>query len=147
MNIKEQLEKVWAKDYINQLPDFIKERGFVYSHNDSEKDILVTGINPSFRQGADLISYGFNFQETLKGTNWDNYWGPLKRILIDVDNNINLKERTAYLDIFYFREKDQKKLRNEILKNSNGIEFLVDQLLITQHLIEEIIKPKLFLPG
>ena len=143
MNIKEQLDKVWAKDYINQLPDFVKERGFVYSINNSEKDILVTGINPSFRQDTDdLNSYGFDFQKTLKETKWDNYWGLLKRILIDADNNIDLKDRTAYLDIFYFREKEQKKLRNGILKKSNGIEFLVDQLVITQHSIEEIIKPK-----
>ncbi|MCG6191400.1 hypothetical protein [Maribellus maritimus] len=145
MNIREELDKIWTKDYINSLPKFVAERGFVYSKNDKEKDILITGINPSFRQGADLISYDFDFGKTLNETKWDNYWGPLKKIVFDCDNGIDLKNRTSYIDIFYFREKEQKQLKNGILKNTRGIEFLVDQLNITQYIIEEIIKPKVII--
>lgn len=145
MNIKEQLEKVWTKDYIEYLPEFVKERGFLYSLNDSQKNILITGINPSFRSDAVAGSGHFDFRETLSETKWDNYWGPLKKILFDADINIDLREQTAYLDIFYFREKEQKKLRNEILLETKGVQFLADQLYITQHTVEEIIKPRLII--
>lgn len=145
MNIKEELEKIWTNKYINCIPEYIADRGFVYSINDKEKDILITGINPSFRQDADLKSYGFDFEETLNETKWDNYWGPLKKLVFDVENGIDLKDKTSYLDIFYFREKEQLRLKKEILKNSIGIEFLVDQLKVTQYIIEEIVKPKLII--
>jgi hypothetical protein len=145
MNIKDELDKIWAKDYICDLPKFIGERGYVYSSNDQEKDILITGINPSFRDGACLFSYNFDVEKTLNETKWDNYWGPLKRIVYDLENGVDLRNRTSYLDIFYFREKLQSKLRNYILKNESGKDFLIDQLKITQHVIEQVIKPKLII--
>lgn len=145
MNIREELDKIWTKDYIDSLPKFVAERRFVYSINDKEKDILITGINPSFRHGEDLISHGFCFEEILNEPKWDNYWGPLKKLVFDFNNGIDLKDKTAYLDIFYFREKEQKKLKNGIIKNTRGIEFLVDQLKITQFIIEKIIKPKVII--
>lgn len=68
MNIKEELEKIWSQDYINELPFFVKERGYVFSINDIQRDILITGINPSFRDGEKNNSFGFDFQETLQNT-------------------------------------------------------------------------------
>ncbi|AUC84799.1 hypothetical protein CW731_05600 [Polaribacter sp. ALD11] len=145
MNTKEKLNNLWSKDFINQLPNFIKERGFVFSENNSQKDILITGINPSFRKDAELGNFGFDFQLTLKEEKYDNYWNPLKKIVFDPENSIDLREKSAYLDIFYFREKEQNKLKKEILKNNNGIRFLVEQLKITQQTIENDIKPKLII--
>ncbi|MEZ4918463.1 MAG: hypothetical protein R2792_05095 [Saprospiraceae bacterium] len=145
MNIFEQLNKIWSKDYINDMPGFVKERGFVCSKNDSKMDLLITGINPSFREGENPESFCFDFHETMKETKYDNYWGPLRKILVDAENEIDLRSRTAYLDIFYFREKMQGQIRNGILKRPKGIEFLMDQLIVTQKLIEEIIKPKVII--
>lgn len=145
MNTKEKLNNLWNKDFINQLPDFIKERGFVFSENNSQKEILITGINPSFRKDADLGNFSFDFQKTLKEEKYDNYWSPLKKIVYDPENLIDLREKSAYLDIFYFREKEQNKLKKEILKNNKGIQFLVEQLKITQQTIENVIKPKLII--
>ncbi|WCC46231.1 hypothetical protein [Tenacibaculum finnmarkense] len=145
MNTKEKLNNLWSKDFINQLPNFIKERGFVFSENNSQKDILITGINPSFRKDAELGNFGFDFQLTLKEEKYDNYWNPLKKIVFDPENSIDLRDKSAYLDIFYFREKEQNKLKKEILKNNNGIRFLVEQLKITQQTIENDIKPKLII--
>ena len=65
MNIRERLNSIWEQDYINQLPEFVRRRGFVYSINNSGKDILITGINPSFREDADFNSYGFDFQNSF----------------------------------------------------------------------------------
>ncbi|MFY8187114.1 MAG: hypothetical protein ACOVLC_04065 [Flavobacterium sp.] len=145
MNIKRQLIDLWESDYINNLPIFIKERGFVLSENFDQKDILITGINPSFRKDADNGYYSFDFQDTLKEEKYDNYWGPIKKMLIDKEETIDLRNKTAYLDIFYFREKNQIRLKKEILNNHLGIKFLVDQLTITQLTIENIIKPKLII--
>jgi hypothetical protein len=144
MNIKDELEKIWSQDYINELPLFIKERGYVFSINDIQRDFLITGINPSFREGEQKISFGFDFQETLRKAEWDNYWGSLKKMVYD-QNNFDLRERTAYLDIFYFREKNQKILKDEILKRNCGISFIIDQLRVTQKTIEEIIQPKVII--
>jgi len=108
MNIREQLSTIWTREYINQLPSFIKERGFVYSINDTEKDILITGINPSFIDNDDLNSFGFDFQVTLKEKKWNNYWGPIKKIVIDDEKNIDLSNRSAYLDIFILEKKSRK---------------------------------------
>lgn len=145
MNAREKLNSIWEQDYINQLPEFVRKRGFVYSINNSGKDILITGINPSFREDADFNSYGFDFQNTLKDEKWDNYWSPLKKLVYDTENNIDLRNECAYLDIFFFREKEQKQLKNGILKSSSGIRFLADQLKITQQIIEDIIKPKVII--
>ncbi len=110
MNIEQRLLKIWNNDYINSLPSFIKDREFCYSKNESQKDILITGINPSFRDGTDKIGYfGFDIQETFEGK-YDNYWGPLTKMVYDSQAKINLKSITAYLDIFYFRERKQTVL-------------------------------------
>lgn len=145
MNTNEELDKIWSQDYINEMPSFIKERGYVFSINDTQRDLLITGINPSFREYEDGgESFGFDFQKELKLTKWDNYWGPLKKMVFE-PNIIDLRERTAYLDIFYFRERNQKILKDDILKRNCGISFIIDQLRLTQKTIEEIIQPKVII--
>ncbi|HEY4539124.1 MAG TPA: hypothetical protein VIG94_03815 [Faecalibacter sp.] len=143
--MKEKLEKIWTKDYINSLPIIIKERGFNYSINEESKDILITGINPSFRIGAENGNSYFDFRLIAKDERYDTYWSSLKKIVYDKDLNINYLSRTAYLDIFYFRETDQNFLRNNILRNSKGLDFIIDQIKLTQEIIESIIKPKLII--
>lgn len=144
MNTNKELDKIWSQDYVNEMPSFVKERGYVYSINDIQRDFLITGINPSFRDGEKKISFGFDFQETLRKAEWDNYWGPLKKMVYD-PSSFDLRERTAYLDIFYFRERNQKILKDEILKRNCGISFIIDQLRVTQKTIEEIIQPKVII--
>jgi hypothetical protein len=66
-------------------------------------------------------------------------------MVFDEDNNIDFRKKTGYLDILYFREKNQLTLKKDILPNPNGIQFIADQLNLTQHLIEEVIKPKIII--
>lgn len=144
MNIEDVLKKIWAQNYIFELPDFIHKRGYCYSKNNSQKDILITGINPSFREGSENFgSFGFDIQDEFKNNKHDNYWGPLKKMVYDESQEIDLRPKTSYLDIFYFREKKQKVLKNELLPNKRGLKFLAEQLNLTQHIIEDVIKPKL----
>lgn len=143
--MKEQLELIWAKDYINTLPINIKERGFNYSINEESKDILITGINPSFRVGANKGNCNFDFRLIAQDTNHDTYWSSLKKIVYNKEANIDYLSRTAYLDIFYFRETDQNFLRSQILKNPKGLEFIVAQIKLTQEIIENVIRPKVII--
>jgi len=81
--MKQKLEQIWSQDYLNTLPPSIKERGFNYSVNDAQKDILITGINPSFRDGASLGNCNFDFQHILLDNGYDRYWSSLKKIIHD----------------------------------------------------------------
>lgn len=144
MNIEDVLKKIWAENYIFELPDFIHKRGYCYSKNNSQKDLLITGINPSFREGSENFgSFGFDIQDEFKNNKYDNYWGPIKKMVYDEIQEIDLRPKTSYLDVFYFREKNQKVLKNELLPNKYGLKFLAEQLNLTQHIIEDVIKPKL----
>ena len=145
MNTQVTLEKMWSQNYIAKLPNWVKERGFCFSENDMAKNVLITGFNPSFRS-TDVINFqSFNFKHILEDPKWDNYWGSLKKIIYDPLSNIDLRSQTAYLDIFYFRERTQILFKNEILKSKEGIHFAVEQLKLTQYIVENIIKPKIII--
>ena len=143
MNTQEKLIEIWERDYIVSLPALIKERGFDYSENTEQKDILITGINPSFNPHESINKHS-NFSDILyKRVSNSRYWQPIIKMIYA--DKIDLREQTAYSDLFYFREKQQVFLKNFILKKPNGIRFVIDQLNITQHIIEEIIKPKVII--
>ncbi len=145
MNINERLLEIWSQDYINTLPALIKDRGFDYSENDKQKDILITGFNPSF-DPKETESKSTNFNNILNTEKPDtHYWYPIRKMLFDEESNIDLRPNAAYLDLFYFREQEQTFLTKHILKNKNGIPFVVDQMNLTQHIIEDVIKPKLII--
>ncbi|MGL5980807.1 MAG: hypothetical protein ACRCZY_08045 [Phocaeicola sp.] len=143
MRIYERLSEIWSQDYINTLPILIRDRGFCYSENKMQKDILITGINPSFNdEESGNISFSFNdiiFDRVPKS----RYWSPIKKMIYDI--GIDLRDETAYLDIFYFREKEQAFLRKYILTNPNGIQFIAEQIYLTQQIIEKVIKPKIII--
>lgn len=143
MDYYSKLYSIWGNEIINGLPAFVKDRRFVFCENENQKDILITGINPSFNEKAPPQEPKYLFEESINAKH--NYWSSLKRILISVENNISLIDQCAYTDLFYFRERDQAKLRHEIIKSPIGLNFLAAQLNITQHVIENKIKPKLIL--
>jgi hypothetical protein len=67
-------------------------------------------------------------------------------MLVDEEKGINLIGRVDYLDIFHFREQNQKFLTTDIVKKqSDGIDFIRRELNLTQHIIEENIQPQLIL--
>jgi hypothetical protein len=141
MLIEKRLTEIWASDYINTLPALVKDRGFCYSANTAQKEILITGINPSFRKNETEGNKGFDGCQMFFIETYDNYVAPMQKMLSD--GNIDLRQQAAYLDLFYFREEDQKIWREKILPTQGGIPFAVDQLNLTQHIIEDIVKPKL----
>ncbi len=132
----ELLKKTWQKHAAIDN-DVLGATGYVYCENEKQKDILITGINPSLRKDDNSNSYGYKFEDAS-----GIYWNPIKKILKSESNKLDYTHQAAYTDLFYFRRTDQKDLTKRILKHPDGISFLVDQLRITQQTIEEIIKPK-----
>ena len=142
MNTEKRLSEIWNEDYINSLPSLVKDRGYMFADNE-QKDILITGFNPSFREGEPNGVFHGSISEIWYKEKYDNYWGPIKKMINDED--VDLRDQTDYLDIFYFREQEQRFLNDKILGSTNGIKFVVDQLNLTMHIIEEIVKPKLLI--
>ena len=142
MNTANRLAEIWSEDYINTLPAVVKDRGYMFADN-VQKDILITGFNPSFRDGEPIGVCHGPITIIWYDEKYDNYWGPIKKMLCN--DNIDLRGQADYLDIFYFREQDQRFLNDKILSSPNGIRFVVDQLNLTMHIIEEIVKPKLLI--
>lgn len=139
-NIEERLAQVWQK-YAGIDEDVLRSRKYIYCNNLMQKDILVTGINPSFNpRDKDVTTY--EFQDIVDNDKPAYYWTLIKEMLRSESDKIDYTQQTAYLDLFYFKETRQDYLRKSILKNPLGVQFLVDQLRITQQVIEEIIKPK-----
>ena len=50
--IDNRIKEIWNKDY--SLPKWVKDRGYVYA-DPIKADVLITGINPSFRESTEDI--------------------------------------------------------------------------------------------
>ena len=138
-----RIKEIWNSPYMNELPSWVRDRRYRYA-NPIKADLLITGINPSFRPQIDNEKLPDEYRHGPARANffltkYDNYWGPLSKMIDD-----ELKERFDYLDIFHFWERDQNKLRKEILsRGESGIQFIADELNLTQHIIEDMIQPRL----
>jgi hypothetical protein len=156
-DISNAIEQIWNSENINQLAKdmpWLKSRGYIFA-TPSRSDLLITGINPSFKENSENDPKGrggsatvhFQLETWLKENKrrWDPYFGPLRKMLVDEQNDINLMERFDYLDIFHYKYKQQAILTQKILKSAEGISFIADELNLTQHIIEDVIKPKLIL--
>ncbi len=65
MDYYSKLNSIWEDENINGLPYFVKDRRFVYCENENQKDILITGINPSFSEKAPPQNPNFTFRRQL----------------------------------------------------------------------------------
>jgi len=142
MNTAKRLAEIWSEEYIETLPAVVKDRGYMFADN-VQKDILITGFNPSYREGEPIGALHGPIENIWQDEKHDNYWSPIKKMLNDAE--IDLRSKADYLDIFYFREQEQCFLNDKILSVPNGIKFIVDQLNLTMHIIEEVVKPKLLI--
>ena len=100
METLKRLFEIWHSDYMDALPSAIKDRGYSFADN-VKRDILITGFNPSFRDGDRQGIIHGPAANLWKDEKWDNYVGPIKKMI--VDDSVDLREKTDYLDIFYFR--------------------------------------------
>lgn len=128
-----QLNRIWNNpDYKNDpfLSAYINKG---YSFPEIEKaEMLFIGLNPGGREEKGN-SCSYNLQEAIK--DHPNFYGRYDILAKQIGAS------WTFTDMFYFKETDSKVL-DKFLKQPLGIQFLVEQLIITQQIIEEI-KPKI----
>jgi len=139
MDIQKRLSEIWASDYIANFHTQVKERGFYNKENTRQADLLFAGFNPSYHQDEPANSK-FDFLRFLVNGTFDKDFASIKNMI----EGLHLNTKTAYQDLFYFREK-QSFLQEQILPNPNGIRFMAEQLNLTQHILEEVLVPKLII--
>ena len=54
MDTGKRLAEIWNESYISSLPSLVKDRGYMYADN-VQRDVLITGFNPSFRDGEAVL--------------------------------------------------------------------------------------------
>src|ERR1035437_5849283 len=140
---KKRLEEIW-KNYIGKFKDSpeikkLIDYGFVHSIVDSKKNILFTGINPSYngdpRKPDSFEAHDFDVHEAVTG--YKKYYKKFQ----DIANHCGIGKEWTYLDLFYFRATKQRNI-DMLLKNGTSLKFLCEQLILTQEIIEQL-NPKL----
>lgn len=124
-----QLNLIWNNPLYkanNFLQTYIN-RGYAFPEI-KYADILFIGLNPAGKEEKGN-SFSYNIEQAVKDL--PNFYGRYNQLA----NQIGVS--WTYTDIFYFKETDSKIL-DRFFKQPLGIQFLVDQLKITQQLIEEI---------
>lgn len=147
-----QLKRIWdntSSPFYKSLHNCeLGKRGYWFPVNPSPVEVLITGINPSFREEESLTQNPIPIKDIIDNPGYDTYWTPAKRIIFEDRKDrpgygIDYRDKSAFMDLFYFREKNQKCIGGTILcwPNKSGVPFLTDQLRVSQERIE-LLKPK-----
>ncbi len=116
----------------DQALNCILDRGFVSSLPNMNAEILICGINPSDNGKR---PENFHFQ-ALKNA-------PYFTTIHDIVSDCKDQNAIDYLDLFCFRNTNQYDIW-QFAKNPVGLKYIVDHLMLTQEIIEEI-NPKVLL--
>lgn len=133
---KNNLENIFSNyknEFQNEELSEIVSRGFVFSELKADTDILICGINPSFRKSeCNNGSYSFRYACTTD----DRYFNKFHLLFKRYEEEFSIN----YIDLFYQRHTAQVDLY-KFYKEIRGIDFLSDQLKLTQQIVETV-KPK-----
>ncbi len=138
--LEEQLKSLFEiSNYKENSPLYeIILRGYVYSKIENHKKVLFVGINPSYINGAKPYDHtSYEIQDVVK-----LYPKHYKKFQ-NMADNCGFGADWTYLDMFYFRETNQNTI-DSILNETNGVDFLVNQLQITFTQLEAL-KPDLII--
>lgn len=128
--LKSRYDALWGKySGVNE----IMGRGYSAEMTISQKDILIIGFNPSFDNKPGNVLYPL--PPETKG-----YWGSVNKMLLSATTN--LRSNAEYIDLFAFRETHQPVGTKEVIQNSALFPYVVEQVSLTQEIIENTIKPK-----
>ena len=124
----EKIEKIFNFKSNNEEVNRILSRGFCYSEFQSKK-LLFVGINPSYLPDAKIESHHYCVEDALK--EYKKYFGKFEELA----KGTKYENDWTYIDLFFFRETEQKKIQNLL---NNDIDFIVNQLRLTNEIINEI---------
>ncbi len=127
-NHKEELDKLWGDIKYRNIS--VVERGYDCVKTIVQESLLFIGINPSFDEARDSkVSF---FYPSKNGH-------PFFKKLHEVADKTELE--VAHLDLLFHRETEQKQIVN-ILGETNGLEFIWQQLQVSKNILE-LSKPKI----
>lgn len=144
MELQRQIAKVWETYQDNEyLPSFIIDRKFGFYVDIEQKDILVLGLAPFFHSKSVLKPTKYNmFYHIGDESRMNSYQREINKLLFDRVLGIDLLTDTTYFDLFFFRDQFQDSSIDQLLDILDGRMFLIDQLEISQRILEEVVKPK-----
>jgi hypothetical protein len=136
-NMNDELNHLFSK-YHNQFNsqhlNEIVNREYVYSKLNQNANILICGINPSYRVKEDnpnAYEFDFNDEKVKKDPYFKKFHDKTKGI------------QTNYIDLLRQRHTSQSDI-GLFMKEEKGLQFIIDQLKVSQNAIENL-KPKLIL--
>lgn len=146
-DISDAYQTIWTKyanSEFNQSinSDKLLDRGFVFQHDEDENecDLLFVGINPAFSSSdspwRDSYSRPLETDEEVRP-----YFKPFVNVSKELREEYHWRGQWTHIDIFAFRETDQKRIERDLLRSEDGIQFLYEQLMIARKRILHI-KPK-----
>lgn len=135
--LNDKLKGIWKKyklvePFKNVDLQGVIKRSYCYAEPEQTGKIMVVGFNPSYKEGIDGVNT-YNLSNAKH-----SYFTTIRNTLPDTMD-------TSYLDLFYFKYTEQATIQ-KLLNNEgkNGLSFMVEQLCLTQEVIEES-KPKLMI--
>jgi len=139
MDTSKELSQIWEK-YDNRFSERVQQvlnRKYVYACP-QKKDILITGINPSFNDG-DLLelprnSYCFSAPDFETNRHYKK-----------IDKRLGANRVNAdYLDVLYYRDNRQTFFDVIRKEGAHGLSFLAEQVRLSQQIVEDL-SPKLII--
>lgn len=146
MDIQRLVSHVWQNSEILGIPEVVKQRKYCFCANDKQKDILVLGLNPTYNDSSIPGPVKFTYRKNpTTEYKYNPYFTRVTDMLQSADSQLDFAPHIAYTDLFYHRENNSLDLLQVLLDDLDGRIFLIDQLNVTQKLIEEVIKPKVII--
>jgi len=126
---QDQLDQIWSReDFL--LDPFISKyikRGYAFPKIKKATSLFI-GLNPAGREEFGF-SYSYEIEQAIKDL--PKFYGRYDQLAQKAEID------WTYLDLFYFKETNSDMVDN-FIKHPVAIQFLVEQLKVTQAIIEEI---------
>lgn len=126
---KLQLDQIWSREDFRSDPIVSKyiKRGYAFPQI-KKATALFIGLNPAGRE-EESVSFEYDIKQAVQDL--PKYYGRYDQLAQKAEID------WSYLDLFYFKETDSDII-DYFLKQPVAIQFLVEQLKVTQAIIEEI---------
>ena len=139
--LKERLLKLWKKfqkQMTSEELNNILDRGICYSKIEKMHRILVTGMNPSFRQGdsaRENFVCEYEYPGVVEGGE-DRYFLAFDKLFPE-----EYKQEVTYMDLLNFRETDQQMVW-KFCNDPKGLELVAENLRLNQLFMEQVVHPQ-----
>jgi len=143
-SIHTSYQSIWDK-YASSTFKPLLDRGFVFQFDEDETDcdLLFIGINPAYNEKDGSWKGSYPRSNELD-EHTRSYFKPFVFISNELKDKYEWKGKWTHLDVFAFRETEQKIIETNLLKKDESVAFLYDQLMLARERIIHI-KPKVIL--